>query len=83
MFVMTDTWLSTPVDEGVLHTGKGWISKLLRDVILGAVAESFHLTLKQETKKTRRSLAWTFETSKPTSSDTPPSTRPHLLTLPK
>lgn len=45
----------------------------------GAVAEGSHLMIHK--LKTERGLAWAFETSKHTPSNTFPPTRSHLLTF--
>lgn len=46
-----------------------------------AIAESSHLICKLQAGS-EASLAWIFETLKPAPDDTPPLTRPHLLTVP-
>lgn len=49
----------------------------------GAVTESFHSDPQAGGRESGTRLGWAFETSKFNLNDTPPPSRPHLLTLPK
>lgn len=42
-----------------------------------------HILIHRNEAENNNRMAWAFKTSKPTPSDTPPPTRPHLLDLPK
>ena len=48
-----------------------------------AGAESLHPYPLVGSRESETELVWAFETPKPTSNDTPPPARPHLLILPK
>jgi hypothetical protein len=47
------------------------------------VAESLNIDPQAGSRESQLQMTWAFETSKPTSRDIQPSTRPYLLILPK